>query len=314
MVEGETELFSRVAHAVSTIVTSGSIGSDARTDVVAVAADGAKEIAIVISICRAGDDTAERVVHAVAELLVGRWWKRRGFGVPVIRAVGWASSGSVGWRVVGLVDTDGIDLSDLGLEVVEVIQSLHVIAVDRHETVVIRLLEVHVNNATGPNRRHLAAEESPDFCERARRNGVAAIFGEEDGNGICGELLGAHIVARLGEGRVATPRVDVVAPKVNGASGISAVEEVGHVHTDVGVIIGCVSDTNGSVSLRLDVCLGVADCGFDECAGVGVVWRVRHLIAGEEAEDVGVVGHGVNDGGVSLVERIIPSGIIAVDG
>lgn len=98
---------------------------------------------------------------------------------------------------------------------------------------------------------------------------------EENGNTVSRELLSASLVSRFNVVRRITPRVDVVSPEVDVESGVgAAVEVVGHVNTN-GRVVGCsVTNTELSVTSILDVCLGVANSGLDESAGVGGVLGV----------------------------------------
>jgi hypothetical protein len=72
-------------------------------------------------------------------------------------------------------------------------------------TVIVLLLEIHVDYTSGEDARHLGAKERTDFGEIARRNFVAAILGEEGWNGIFGEFRNTLIISGLGEGRISAP-------------------------------------------------------------------------------------------------------------
>jgi hypothetical protein len=138
---------------------------------------------------------------------------------------------------------------------------------------------------------------------------------EEDGNVVGRELLSAGGVTRSLVGRGIAPRVDVVSPEVNVESAVgAAVEVVGHVDADIRVIRGSVTDTHGPVALALDVSLGVTDSSLDEGAGLGGVLGVGDLVTGEEAERVGVGSKSIDDREVTLVQVVVPGGVVAVDG
>ena len=183
-------------------------------------------------------------------------------------------------------------------------------------TVFVHLLEVLVHDAAGPHGGHLVAEQRGRVVKGARRRLVAAVLGEEDGHVVVGELLGAVGVARgleLVVAVVATPGVDVVAEEVDGAVGGPAVDVVAHGLADGGAVVGCVADADGPVVLLLDVRLHVAHGGFHEGDGVGGADVVGHLVAGEEAERVGVLGHQVHHGRVARVQRVVPRRVGPVD-
>ena len=181
-------------------------------------------------------------------------------------------------------------------------------------TVIVVLLEVHVDDTTGPDVGHLGTVQGLDLGELAGLDGVAAVLGEENGNVVVLELLGADVEAGLLEAGVTAPRVDVVTPEVDALVLVLAVEVVGHVVTDVRVIAGGVTNTHGAVVLGLDVGLHVTDSGLDVGAGVRGLFAVGDLVTGEETDDVLVLGQLIHDGGVTLVEVVVPLGVLAVDG
>jgi len=189
------------------------------------------------------------------------------------------------------------------------------VAADRDKTEVVGLLEVHVDNTTRPDRSHVATVESIDFGETTRRWSVATILGEEDRDRVALKLLSAVSVSRSLVAGLTTPRVDVVSPEVNGAGLVrTAVEVVGHVLANGGIIVGRISNTNGSVVLALNVRLGVTDGSLDESACISVVWSVGDFVASKEAQDVGVRSKGVDDSGVPSVKLVVPLRVITVDG
>lgn len=161
-------------------------------------------------------------------------------------------------------------------------------------TKIVCLLEVHVDDATRPDRSHLGSKKSADFAECARLDLVAAVLGEKGRDRVGSKLLGARLVTRGRVAGIAAPRVDVVTPEVNGVGLVAAVEVVSHVDTNIGIVVGSVSDTDGTVTLLLYVGLGITDSSLDECTGVGVVGLVRDLVTSKETEDVGVVGQSIH--------------------
>lgn len=182
-------------------------------------------------------------------------------------------------------------------------------------TVLVGFLEVHVDDTTGPDVVHLRTKKSGNFGKVTGRWSVATVLGEEDGDRVRAELFSADIIAGLSERRVTAPGVDVVTPEVNSLALVgTAVEVVGHVHTNVRVIVGSVSNANSPQVLLLHVRLHVADSGLDESTGIGVVRSVGDLVSGEETHDVGVLSHVVNDSSVAGVQVVVPCWGVTVDG
>src|SRR5690606_24959856 len=97
------------------------------------------------------------------------------------------------------------------------------------------------------------------------------------------------------EGRFTAPGVDVVAPEVNSFLLGTAVEVLHQRITDFLVVVGSITDGNGSVSLLLDVSLGVANGGLDECRSAGVGGIVSNFVTSKEAENVVVLLEGIDD-------------------
>jgi hypothetical protein len=181
-------------------------------------------------------------------------------------------------------------------------------------TELVLLLKVHVNDTARPDINHVLAIESLDLGELTGTRSVAAVFSEEDGNVVLLEVLGLDVIAGLGEGRVTAPGVNIVTPEVDSAVFVTAVKVVGHVLANLGIVVGCVSNTDLTVVLALDVGLGVTDSSLDESTGNGVVGLVADLIAGEEAKGVIILHHLIDDTSVAVVEINSPTGIVSVDG
>lgn len=175
-------------------------------------------------------------------------------------------------------------------------------------------MKIHVHDPSGPDRAHLRAVEGLHLGERTRLDLVASVLGEKGRDRVRRELLSARTVAGLSVRGVAAPRIDVLAPKVDRVHLITAVEVVGDVYSDAGIVVGCISDTDGAIVLLLDIRLHIADGSLDKGARICVTGGVRNLVAGEEAEDIGVSGHGVDHACVAGIQRVVPLGIIAIDG
>lgn len=181
-------------------------------------------------------------------------------------------------------------------------------------TVVVRLLEIHIDNTARPHLGHGITVQSLHLSESARSNFIAAVLSKEDGNGVVAELLGAVLVSRLRVGRVTTPRVDIVTPKVDGLIIGRAVKVVSQVITDRRDISSGVANTHGPVSLLLDILLHVAHRSLDESGRVRGGNGVGDLIAGEEANRVVVLGQLVDHAGVAGVQAREPGWVVAVNG
>lgn len=185
---------------------------------------------------------------------------------------------------------------------------------DKEPTVVICFLEVHVHDSSTDNRSHLVTIKCLDLGEHSWLNLVAAVLGEEDWDVEALELLDDLIIAGFSVRGVTAPRVDVVSPEVNGFLFLIAVEVGGHVFADLSVVVGCIADTHWTVFLILDVGLHITDGSLNESTGIGVGAVVGDLVTGKETNDIRVLGHLVNDGGVAGIQDIIPLGVIADDG
>jgi hypothetical protein len=313
-VHDPAELLGAVAHAVRTVVAGGSVGSNTVTlSTITKTANSAEELANGVGADVRVGSAGDGVEHALAKLLVGGRGQRRGLGVPVA-GLSRAGSGGLGGRVRVHLDTGRSDSGDLAGVVGEVGELADGVTVNGDKTVLVGLLEVHVDDTTGPDISHLVAVKDRDVGELARLDLVATVLGKEDRDIVVLEVLGLDVVTGLGEGRVTAPRVDVVAPEVDGLRAIAAVEVVGHLVADLTIVVGRVSNTDRAVVLGLDVCLHVTNGSLDESAGVGVVGLVGNLVTSEETESVVVRSHRVNDLGVTGVELIVPRRVVADDG
>ena len=308
---GQT-LLSR-AHGVSTVDTGGSVGQDSvhDTSLAAEVAEGSSDLLV-------GDigvgDTLEGVVHALAEVSV----RRRGqlaSGVPVRADGGTATADSGGDAVFGRLHAGRGDRGHLLGEVAEVGEGADAVAGGGDETVFVGFLVVHVDDTAGPDIGHLVTVQDGNIGELAGTDFVATVLGEEGGDRVVCEFLGALLVAGCLEGGVTAPLVDVVTEEVDGVGGFVADQVVGDGFADGGIVIGGVTDGEGAtVILLLDVGLHVADGGLDVCHRVGVVDLVGDFVSGEEADDVGVLGEGIDDLGVASEEIRVPGRVVRYDG
>ena len=181
-------------------------------------------------------------------------------------------------------------------------------------TIIVRLLEVHVDNTTGPHVVHIWAIERLDFSEFTGLNLVATVLRKEDWDVPLCELLGADIVAGLRDAGVTAPGIDVVAPEVDCVRAIAAVKITRQVLADVSVVIGGISDTNGPIVLLLDIGLHVTGGSLNKGASIGVGIVVRDFVAGKEAKGVGILCHDIDNGCVASIEIVVPVGVVADDG
>lgn len=181
-------------------------------------------------------------------------------------------------------------------------------------TVVVGVLEIHVDNSSRPNPRHLGSEQHRHVTELAWPHGVAAVFGEEDGDIELGEILRPIGIARLFKVGIATPFVDVEPPEIGPLVVAAAVKVGGDLLANPGIVVRGIAHRDRAIVLLLDVGLHVADGGFDEGTGAGGEVAVGDLVASEEAQHVSVVGEGIDDRGVPLVQIGVPDGRVAIDG
>jgi hypothetical protein len=89
---------------------------------------------------------------------------------------------------------------------------------------------------------------------------------------------------------------------------------VRHFDADVGIIVGGVAYVQRPVLGVLDVLLGIAHGRLDKGRGLGVGLVGGHLVAGEEADDVLVLGELVHHVLVPLEQPNVPEGIVRLDG
>lgn len=181
-------------------------------------------------------------------------------------------------------------------------------------TVVIGFLEIHVNNTTGPHFSHGVPIQRLDFGKCARSDLIAAIFSEENRNGVVAEFLGASFVFGIRVSGVTTPRVDVVSPEVDRLIGFLAIEVVGHVLADIRHISGSISYTHGAIALLFDVLLHVTNSSLDKGTSIRGGNGIGNLIPCKETNRVVVLGELVNDTSVSSVETSLPRWITSVNG
>ena len=191
----------------------------------------------------------------------------------------------------------------LGQGVVVAAQVHGAVAVGVDDAVVVGLLGPLEDQAAGHD-GHLLAVKGGDFVESARLHFVAAVLGEEDGDGAVAEHLDELVVAGRFEGRLAAaPRVRVQAQEVGARHVFAAV--LGVVALQVGVRVcedladvgGGVTDGDGAVGVSGDVVFHLTGQGADVGRVLlGGVHCVHDLVAGEEGESVGVVFEGLDHG------------------
>mgnify|MGYP005989074053 FL=1 len=316
-VQNESKLLSGRAHAVSTEVAEGGVASDTVANGGVLTADGTEKLAEALLGEIVRGNAGERVDHALAERLV-RSGRELLSSLPVL-LVGGRALGGGGRRLVGvLLDTLGVSLENLLLEGAEVLHLLSGVAGNLDQTVVVGFLEVHVDDTTAEDIGHLlVVVQSIGLLKNTALSTVgqvAAVLGKEDGHVVVLEELDLVRVTRSLHGVLAAPRVDVVAPEINGILRVTAVEVVGNFLANILVIVGGITNTHPATALALDVLLAVTDGSLDVGGGRGVGGVVANLVTGEETDNVGVLAHLVDDGLVAVEKLSVPLGVVAVDG
>lgn len=313
-VHGPSETLLGIAHGVGTVGTFRSVGVDTGDSVNLTLLLQAVQVVVGALDVLVGDvivgNTLERVVHALAEVGVGRRRKLASSHPVAVYSRARTANGG-GDLVVSAVDTGSGDLLHLGREVVEVLLLGDGASGGGDETVVVASLEVHVDDTTAPDIIHLITEENGDVVERTGFGALnTAILGEESGNRVILEFLSAVLVTGLLEGGITAELVDVVTEEVDGVISAVADQVVGDILTDILVVIGSVTNSQGrTVLLVLDVCLHVTDGSLDVSHGSSVVVIVRDLITSEETNDVGVRSESVDNLGVTSEQFCIPLGV-----
>jgi hypothetical protein len=189
----------------------------------------------------------------------------------------------------------------LGQGVVVAAQVHGAVGVGVDDAVVVVFLRPLEDQAAGHD-GHLLAVQRGDLVESARLDFVAAVLGEEDGDGAIAEHLDERVVAGCFEGRfAAAPRVGVQAQEVGARHVFAAV--LGVVALKVGVCVcedladvgGGVTDWDGAVGVVGDVGFHLAGQGADvRRVLLGRVHGVHDLVSREEGESVGVVFEGLD--------------------
>jgi hypothetical protein len=156
-------------------------------------------------------------------------------------------------------------------------------------TIVVTLLEIHVHDSSRPNTSHLVAIESSNFGEWTWLNVVATILSEESWDAVLLEFLG-----------ISAPRVDVISPEIDGLLRLSAVKVVLQFDANILVIVGGISNTNLTVTLCLDVCLGITNSSLDESTGVCVGWNIGNLVTSKETHNIVILLESIDNTGVGL--------------
>ena len=311
LVHDEGQLLLGLAHTVRAVGTGCRVGSNSIAHALG-AAHHAKQFAHFLVLDRVLGNARQRIFHTGAQFRVGGGRKLLA-GLPVLvdRRAG---TSRVGGFIVGAVGASGVHLGHLRGKVFEVVHLADLVAIDRHQTVVVDFLEVHVDDTTTPDIIHLGTEENGNIGELARTGVDTAIFREEGGNGVVLEFLGPFAVSGLLEGGVTAPLIDVVTIHVDRGLSVTAGQVVGQIGTDGSVVVGGVSDGQRlTVALFLDVRFHITNGGLDVGNRVGVVLVIGNFISGEETNDVGVFGKSVNDLGIASEQGGVPLGIVADD-
>lgn len=312
LVHDEGELLLGRADTVRSVLALGAVLLDTIAHSI-LGADVVKQVLVVVFLDGVLNDARQGINHAGAQIRVRRRREFTGsFPVLANRRAGCGSSSR--GSVAGAVDASGSGLLDLLREVREVIASLDAVTIDLHQSIVVGLLEVHVDDTTAPDVVHLGAVQDRGIGELARFRVVASILGEECRNREILEFLSALLVTRGLEGRIAAPFVDVVTEHVDHGIALTANEVVLQVITDASVIVGGVTDEQGfTVLLGLDILLHVTNSALDERNRVGIVLVVGDLVTGKETNNIGVVGEGIDNASVAGVQVHVPLGVVTVD-
>lgn len=237
---------------------------------------------------------------------------------------------NTGLGAVASGDAAHVQLAELLLEVVVIDQGGDsTVVIDLDEAILILLESPLVNQATGEGLGHLFAVQGLDFGEDTGLDFVAAVLGEENGEGGVGEVLGQDVVAAGLVGGITTPGVGVEAEEVGtGAGGVLhvALEVVESVHQDVPDIGSGVTDGDGAGGLLGDVVLHVTDDGTNVGGSQASGILVDHFVSGEETKnvvegleglddtkDLPVVGVGVGGPGSSAVQVAIGEGGVDIE-
>lgn len=199
--------------------------------------------------------------------------------------------------LVGGGDDRHVDLGKLLLQVVVVLEQGHLgRRVDRHDTIVIRLLTVLVHE-TARELSHLGSKQNGDVGKGTRGDEVAAVLGEENGNVRTLKVADDGAVARLGVSGVTAPLVVVESKEVH-----LAISRVGQFAAEVGPSIrehgsnvgSRVANTNLARSVERNVLLHVTNNGTNvgrhRLNGV----LVDDLVTGKESQQVRVAPESLN--------------------
>ena len=316
-VEDKGQLLLAGAHTVGAVGAAGRIVRDAITHMlsVAVATDLAEKLAVGGRLDRVCDHAGQTLHHTRAEVRVGARGQRAGFRKPVVVVDRGTGAHGVAGRVAGAVDAAGRDTADFLGVGVEVVLLGDRAAVDGDETVAVVGFEVHVDNATAPDIGHLVTVERGHVLEFARLWVQTSVLGEEERNRVVAVFLGASLVSRGRECLVATPLVDVVPEEVDRFLLGATVEVVRHVLSDVALVSSRVTEAQrASIVVGLDIGLHVTGGGLDERCGCSLVGLVDDLVADEETNHVVVLGHGVDNASVPVIQLGRPDRVVHLDG
>ena len=281
-VEDVGELLAGVAHEVRAVDAAGGVSLDTGAGSLVLTADVAEDLAEVLLLQVLGGNARGGLLHALAQRGVGSRGQDLG-NLPVV-AKGGARSGLVLGSVLVHLDTLRLDLLHNLDELVVVLHGGGLAVLDLDETVVVLLLVEHVDDTTAEDAGHLVGVQGFGVIPEtalSTTNGVAAVLSEENGDGVVAEEVDLDVKAGLLEAALAAPGVDVVTPVVDGLLLGAAVEVLGHVDADIGVVVGSIADTHPAVAvLHLvgDVLLRVTSGSLDERRGVRVGGIVGDLV------------------------------------
>ena len=144
-------------------------------------------------------------------------------------------------------------------------------------------------------------------------NRITAILGEENGDGKVCELLRTSFIPRRLICSVPTPFVHIDTVEISRCRRRSTGKIFGFGFTGDGIVVGAVTDGDGTVVFRGNVGFCVADSSFDKCTCLRVRVIVCDFVAGEEAEDIGILGKDVDNALVACKDVDGPFRVVTVD-
>lgn len=313
-VEHKRELLGIGAEGVGAVLAGGTVGGDAHAR--DLAAHVVKQGLVVVLSHVAGDNAGQRVVHALADGLVGGRREIAG-SAPVEQSGGRAGTGhSVGGLEAGRVDANRGGLGEAAGEVGVVGErGDHVVSANSDQAVVVLLFKVHVDNTAGPDVSHVGRVQGGGISKHTGLDDVAAVLGEEDRDGHVGKLGGSvGVTGGLKVDSGAAPFVHVDSVKVSGVGLAAAGKVVRKVTSGIGIVVSRVTNGDGSVLFGGHVSLCISNGGLDKGGSISVCVVVSNLITSKETQHVAVSLHDIDNGDISLIEVKSPAGRISNDG